>query len=98
MLSEQNPHAQLPGEVRLLSAREVCRVLGCSKSTLLRLIGDPRRSFPAPLRLDPYSQRSGLRFDLFSVRKWIAEQQQLTVDLKGEATPLQIHLARAVGA
>jgi predicted DNA-binding transcriptional regulator AlpA len=89
MLSEQNPYAQQPGEGRLLSAKEVCRVLGCSKSTLLRLIGDPRRSFPAPLRLDPYSERSGLRFDSFSVREWVAEQQRLTVDLKEEAAPLR---------
>ena len=81
-------------EVQLLSDREVCTALGCSKSTLLRLLADPRRGFPAPLRLDPNTERSGLRFKAAEIATWIGSQQQLTADLQEQATPLAIHLAR----
>jgi predicted DNA-binding transcriptional regulator AlpA len=98
MLSEPNPYAQQPGEVRLLSAKEVCKQLGCSKSTLLRIVGDPQRGFPAALRLHPLSERSGLKFIAHEVADWVSAQRQLTVDLKERARPLTIHLARRASA
>jgi len=89
---------ELFGEVRTPNTHQVKTVTGLSKSTILRLVDNPRSGFPPPWRVDPTSARSGLRWLATSIAEWVLRQQRLTIDLKEEATPLEIHLSRGASA
>jgi predicted DNA-binding transcriptional regulator AlpA len=65
----------------LLSSREACSILGCSKVSLWRWMR--RDGFPRPLRFSPSNQRSRLRFIRSEIIAWIEEQQRRTTAAKG---------------
>jgi predicted DNA-binding transcriptional regulator AlpA len=65
----------------LLSSRQACSILGCSKVSLWRWMR--RDGFPRPLRFSPSNQRSRLRFIRSEIIAWIEEQQRRTTAAKG---------------
>jgi len=78
-------------EGQLISARQVCGLLSCSRVTLWRLLGT--EDFPRAIRFHPDSPRSRLRFDLRSLIAWSRRQQVLSVDAAHSgATAMSIHL------
>lgn len=80
----------------LLSSREACALLSCSKVSLWRWMRDD--AFPKPLRFSPTNQRSRLRFVRSEILAWIEAQQRLTTEAKSSSERPGIHGAAAAGA
>jgi predicted DNA-binding transcriptional regulator AlpA len=76
-------------ECQLGGTPKVCKILDCSRASLWRYMQDP--SFPKPLRANPESGRSRLRFRLSEILSWIENQQARTVEA---GAGLDIHLSR----
>jgi predicted DNA-binding transcriptional regulator AlpA len=67
-------------ENQLLDARATCKTLSISKPTLNRLMARP--DFPRPLRMDPTSARSRLRFFAAELVRWSEQQQARTTSVR----------------
>ena len=61
---------------KLLSAKEVCSLLGCSKVSLWRWMQRP--DFPLALRFSPMDPRSRLRFSRREILEWARGLRALT--------------------
>jgi predicted DNA-binding transcriptional regulator AlpA len=80
-------------ECQLGGTPKVCKILDCSRASLWRYMQDP--TFPRPLRVNPGSSRSRLRFRLTEILNWIENRQALTTAAAEEGTTtLGIHLGR----
>jgi prophage regulatory protein len=81
-------------KAQLITAPEVDSATRMSRATRYRTMRDDP-SFPKPLRQNPASPRSRLKFRLVEVLAWIEQKQAQTTAAQEEgAGSLDIHLAR----
>jgi predicted DNA-binding transcriptional regulator AlpA len=85
--------AQIVDPDRLLSSREACALLACSKVSLWRWMRHP--DFPRALRFSPGNSRSRLRFVRSQLLDWAFEQQRLTAVADASSEPRGIHASAA---
>jgi predicted DNA-binding transcriptional regulator AlpA len=77
---------------RLFDMAELCGRLGTNRQGVARLMKNP--SFPAPLRFDPATPKSHLRWRATEVLVWIVNQQALTTLAKECTAQLRDSVSR----